>query len=217
MELTKEQILQIETFLERRKFDYVDLKYEILDHIISDIEQKVETGISFNDAFETTTLKWKKTFEESFSFYFGAMYFAPKIVIEKAKKVYKNYFILIVASYFLPLIFFSYVDFSLSKEYQYYFNNVLQVLSILLVLINLIFMSKKKKINVKTTYSFILRTQNSSILLGAILILTNSYFRGDSSINTIAVGLFLCFAFTSLLYFKMYKKHREVSKKYKTL
>jgi hypothetical protein len=45
MELTKEQIDKVQHFLEVKKFDYLDLKIEVLDHMISEIEILMDKNI----------------------------------------------------------------------------------------------------------------------------------------------------------------------------
>ena len=73
MEITKEQIHQIETYLQKRKVDFIDIKIEILDHMISDIEGLLQKNYSFENAFKINTLKWEKHFTERSSFYFGML------------------------------------------------------------------------------------------------------------------------------------------------
>ena len=47
MELTKEQIQRIDSFLERLGCEYIDIRYEMVDHIASDIENKVDDFDAF--------------------------------------------------------------------------------------------------------------------------------------------------------------------------
>lgn len=74
MEITKQQIDKVEKYLENRQFDYIDLKYEVLDHMISDIEKHLNNNISFENAFKITVLKWNKHFEETYSFILKTQY-----------------------------------------------------------------------------------------------------------------------------------------------
>ncbi|AMC11247.1 hypothetical protein Lupro_08260 [Lutibacter profundi] len=50
MKLTKEQITYIDDYLKHHKVKYWDIRIELLDHIVSTIEEKMEQGISFDDA-----------------------------------------------------------------------------------------------------------------------------------------------------------------------
>jgi len=58
MELTKEQLQQVETYLDKKSFDFIDLKVEVLDHMVSDIESFLGNNYSFENAFKIIVLKW---------------------------------------------------------------------------------------------------------------------------------------------------------------
>ncbi len=50
MKLSKDQIQYIDDYLKHHKFKYWDIRYEILDHIVNMVEDKMEQGTSFDDA-----------------------------------------------------------------------------------------------------------------------------------------------------------------------
>lgn len=50
MKLTKDQITYIDDYLKHHKVKYWDIRIELLDHIVSTVEEKMERGISFDDA-----------------------------------------------------------------------------------------------------------------------------------------------------------------------
>ena len=60
MELTKEQLLLVEEYLQKKNFNFIDLKGEVLDHIISDIENFIAKGLCFENAFKMIVLKWEQ-------------------------------------------------------------------------------------------------------------------------------------------------------------
>ena len=67
MELTKEQILYIDHRLENEGVKYWDIRIEMLDHVVSDVETKLELETSENEFKEIVqkalvTLGWKKNF-----------------------------------------------------------------------------------------------------------------------------------------------------------
>ena len=101
MELTKAQIEKVENFLTAKNIIYVDIRLEILDHIVSDIENLMVKNYTFENAFKTTIIKWKNNFKETSSFYFGILYSESKLVIKKAVKMFKPFF-----SYICLLIFY---------------------------------------------------------------------------------------------------------------
>ncbi|PQJ79854.1 hypothetical protein [Polaribacter porphyrae] len=57
MELTKEQIQQIENRLKKSGLTYWDIRVEILDHLVSEIEAKIAKGESYNNAVENAYFK----------------------------------------------------------------------------------------------------------------------------------------------------------------
>jgi hypothetical protein len=50
MKLTKEQITYIDDYLKHHKVKYWDIRIELLDHIVTTVEEKLAEGISFDDA-----------------------------------------------------------------------------------------------------------------------------------------------------------------------
>ncbi len=54
MEITTKQIQQVETYLDKKNFDFIDLNVEVLDHIILDIESLLSKKYSFDNAFKIT-------------------------------------------------------------------------------------------------------------------------------------------------------------------
>jgi hypothetical protein len=67
MELTKEQILYIDHRLENEGVKYWDIRIEMLNHVVSDVETKLELETSENDFKEIVQntfvgLGWKKNF-----------------------------------------------------------------------------------------------------------------------------------------------------------
>ena len=66
---------------------------EVFDHIVSDIEAKMGAEkLDFEPAFYKATVTWNKHLIKESSFYFGLTYSLPKIVLEKAKKVFKKWY-----------------------------------------------------------------------------------------------------------------------------
>ena len=104
MELTNEQTQQIEHYLDKKRFNFIDLKVEILDHIFSDIENLMSKNITFENAYKIIVLKWDKYFRDSSSLYFGLFYSESKIVVKNAVKMFKPFYFLYLTAYFLPVI-----------------------------------------------------------------------------------------------------------------
>ena len=104
MEITAQQLQEIENYLAKIKFDFVDLNAEILDHITSGIESLLDKDYSFENAFALVKLRWETHFKDTSSFFFGLMYSDSKIVVKKAVKMFKPFYFLYLTAYILPMI-----------------------------------------------------------------------------------------------------------------
>ncbi|MFT6066363.1 MAG: hypothetical protein ACJAQX_002245, partial [Polaribacter sp.] len=66
MELSKEQIQQVENYLNSKNITYIDLRTEVLDHIVSEIEDKIiENEVTFHHAFAIAKQNWNPKLEEA--------------------------------------------------------------------------------------------------------------------------------------------------------
>ena len=91
MKLTQEEIHQIELYLESKELYQIDLKQEVLDHIANAIEERMEQGTSFVNAFYLEQSKWHKSLDGSSHLLIGN-FFGPKVLIDKATKVLKSFY-----------------------------------------------------------------------------------------------------------------------------
>jgi hypothetical protein len=217
MEITTEQIQQVETYLTKKNFDFIDLKVEVLDHMISDIESLLTKKYSFEDAFRITVLKWKKYFEETSSFYFGFSYSESKIVVKKAIKMFKPFYFIYLAAYFLPVAFLKLVPIKVAEDTASFINGFLVSSASILLTYLFIIVIKAKQSKVKTTYRFILKTQYLSVVLLVLGVFLGPIFNDEGEMNAAFTGftsvgfavVFICHYF--------YKKHEEAIHLYKVL
>lgn len=215
MEITTAQILQVENYLAKKKFEFIDLKVEVLDHMISDIEHLLTKNRSFEIAFKMTILKWEQHFRETSSFYFGIQYSESKIVVKKAKKIFKPFFFLYMAAYMLPVIFvhnFSIIFPENTHQFLnqgFYFITLISLIYVLFIIVNVL------KSRVKTTYSFILKTQYLGAVFLVFSLIRGDFFNADGAIKGVFIGfLFAGFAVTYIFHV-FYRKHKQAIKKYK--
>jgi len=212
MELTKPQIEKINQFLERKNLNYIDVKLEVLDHIVSDIEfLMIENEITFECAFLRTTSKWERHLRETSSFFFGIVFSAPKIVIEKAKKIFWKQYIFLILSYFLPFLILTNYNFEIQNPSSYSFFIVLKVV-IIISSITFIYIFFTKNNKIKTTYGFILKTQSLTVLTGIIVL--SMFFTNLKTLNGINIGLLCSFLFSTYNYYYFYEKHQFAVIKY---
>lgn len=213
MELTKEQIVKVEYYLNEKDIIYVDLRTEVLDHIVSEIEDKITIdSVDFNHAFAISKQKWNSQLKETSSMFFGLGFSAPKIVIQKARKVYWKHYLLLLSSYFLPFLILTHYNFKIQNPTEFNFFMIFKGI-IILSFLAFIYMLFSRNYKVETTYSFILKAQSLGALAG--LIVLGIFFTKLKELNGIHVGLFCAYIFSVFSYFLFYKKHQEVIVKYK--
>jgi hypothetical protein len=215
MELTTQQIQQVELYLNKKGFDFIDLKDEVLDHMISDIENLRTKNLSFENAFKITVLKWNTHFRETSSFFFGFQYSDSKIVVKKAVKIFKPFYFLYLAAYLLPILILKNFSFVFSKTSIDFFNGFLNALAISFLMYMIFMIVKVITSKVKTTYRFILKTQYLGVIFLIIPLLMGNHFNNQGELNPVFTGfLFGGFAVTYICH-HFYKKHEEEIKKYK--
>jgi len=210
MELTKEQIQQIENYLTRKKVDYIDLKIEILDHMIIDVESRMKENHSFETAFYQTKYKWNTHFKSSSSFYFGILFSVPKIILNKATKEFRFFYLAYLVAYFLPLIILSQFEFTVTKTDA--FNFIHKIISFIVFIYMFYIIYNIWKSKVKTTYSFILKTQ----YLGVVFLMFLTFIGGGFS--NIFISLSSAGIMAAYTCHHFYKKHfNEIRKNEKQL
>ena len=218
MELNNEQIDRIRNYLRVKKVNYLDLEVEVLDHIVSDIENLIkERALPFDTAFELVRKKWNRHFRKTSSFYFGITYTAPKIAIDKAKKNFKNFYFMMLIAYFIPLIIFEQMNHQFSGDFQRYFNDVFQFLVLLSTLYIIYIQSINFKSKRKSTYSFIIKAQAPSISLCLFVFLTEDFFSKNGTFNGIMIGIGVVLFYSAYTSHYFYKKHVETTSKYKSI
>ncbi len=213
MEITKKHIQKIEKYLDSKNVYQVDIRLEVLDHITTEIENKIEVNnVDFYVAFAEAKQKWNSQCKETTSMFFGLGFSAPKLVIQKAKRMYWKHYILLLASYFVPFLLLTHFNFKVENPADYSFFLVLKVIvgfSLLAFFYMLFF-----KINtVKTTYGFILKSQSLGVFMGLIvfMIIMNRL----KELDGIHIGMICSYLFMTLSYFTFFRKHQEAIKKYK--
>ena len=215
MELTKEQIQKVEYYLENKNFDFIDLKVEVLDHMISDIESYLDKDYSFENAFKITVLKWDKHFTDTSSFYFGLQYSESRIVVKKAAKIFKPFFFLYMAAYFLPVVFFTKFSIVFSESTSYFLNAFLNSITAIFIVYLIFIIVKVLKSKVKTTYRFILKTQYLGLFFLVVPLFMGNHFNDEGILIPFLIG-FQCAGFTvTYICHYFFKKHKEAIKKYK--
>lgn len=172
MRLNEIQINRIGQDIEKRGIAYIDYKFEILDHIASEVEKVMEEKrMSFEEALAIILEKWTPKFKKSSSPVFGLIWVLPEILMQKAKKMYwKKMLKLLIATFiFMPIILL-FKDY-LSKKASFIIYLVWIIFFVQLIGYVLIRMSKYK-----TTYGFLYKQQFLAFIALYFISLNNLTF-----------------------------------------
>ncbi|ADY29204.1 hypothetical protein [Cellulophaga lytica] len=94
MKLAAKEIQHIDEILTERGLDYIDLKYEILDHMANGIEAlMVNEDLSFEEASSKELKNWEQEFKPYSHFLFGYAQVGPKIVIKRCVNLIKQMYL----------------------------------------------------------------------------------------------------------------------------
>lgn len=219
MKLTKEQILQIEDYLTKKGIKYIDIRFEILDHISTDVEALMQK-VSFEDAFEKVKEKWNKNFSYKWSFWLGLANGGSKLFIDNCVKIYKPILIKggITLFLFLTLTLFFYkqiqVDFA---PFQTFAKYLFLVFSIIYVSLIYYWKHKINKAGKNTSYYYLYKKNvMPNIAITALFILQVLVFN-DTNFDVSIFMFSYVFLFNLYIGFTFYSKHFSTLKKYKML
>jgi len=223
MKLTTDQIAKIDETLVLNGVVYEDIKLELIDHIASEIEDKIQNeGVYFDLALKNSFYERRNILKTSSApYWLGNFFNAPKIVIDKCVSNTQD---LAKSTYFSAVI----ASFILTGFYQIYHgekiirisDNIIQAFFIFFSLstLTLYFVALNSKI--KTTYSrlFIRRGWSMAIFLLMISFgeMQIHFYRPNMSVFIIAIGntcYMTLFSYT-LLNMNLVVKHFKTLKKY---
>jgi len=212
MKLTQEQIQKIENYLDYKKLEQVDLRYEVQDHMIVGIEQALEEGISFKEAFNQQKEKWNPELESYSSWWLGPVNDGPKIMIKKCVTLAKEVSLvgILISSILYSILSFIPYDFSKKS-----FHSYIAFTFFIAFMISLALSYKMRQSNLKSTYKHFYKTQDVGYLIvlvffGLIIGFDFSFFSKEVSFYETYISVML---YVNVFYsFKINKKHNNVIK-----
>jgi hypothetical protein len=214
IELTSTQLAQIESYLTKRNMIHIDIRLEVLDHMISDIELAMEEDeMSFELAFEKTKKEWNKHFKSTSSLVFGVQYDGPKLMIEKAKKLFRMHYFVLMILYFILFLSIDILQIGIWEKITVYLNYILNTVMVITTICLAYMFYTTGKTKQQTTFSFILKTQRFSLVLLFIPLLNGGFFK-NGIVNGISVGILASLLYLTYVSFNFYKKHKEAIVKY---
>ena len=155
--LSNKDVEAVECFVLAKGITCVDFKYEVLDHMLTDIEERmVMDDLNFDIAFHEVKKKWETSFRSTFSFWFGVSYARPKIVMQKCLKL-MNASMLNTLLLTLTLFIGVYFGNHFLPIKSLIISNIIKVYSVICVISAVTFLYHFLDIRVKkleTTYSY---------------------------------------------------------------
>ena len=241
MKLLKEQITYIDDYLKHHKVKYWDIHIELLDHIVTTVEEKMEQGISFDDAM----IEVHKSFGNSMKMFWnsGIEYgvFANSdgykdLIQTKREQINKKYrrlyygeiknFLYSVKNLTIILLIL-YVNYFLSERLDFKLfkriNIIVFVIPIVVFVIYSfrVYLAKNKSIHSEYALFYY---SSSFLILNMFLQLSNpdGWFEVSNEFQLIVLVILaplnLVFSYCGyLLYKRTYKKYSEVFKQLQSL
>lgn len=87
MQLNTEQVELINSFLVKNEVVFDDMRFEIIDHIASDVEENY-SEIPFHEAIKIVLKKWEAQIQLSNSFWVSSKDSFPQIILSKLKRLF---------------------------------------------------------------------------------------------------------------------------------
>lgn len=218
MKLADKQLLEIEKYLDLKELTHLDLRYEVLDHMINGIEKSMsEESLSFEDSFDLEIKKWNPELTSFSSLWLGWAYSGPRIMIQKCARITRKAYLkssLFAILLSIILYFFSTI---LSPEpYETFIKNMLGI-SYLAILSAMVFFHFKIRHSVnKTSYSYLFRIH--AIGFGFVFLILNPLwmnllnFRKEPKIIFASLFMHLFIIAFSGIFWDLYKSHKNTKK-----
>lgn len=218
MKLDKNQIHIIETVLDKLGVVYVDYKYEILDHIATEVEEKmIIHTITFEEAFQEVLKKWQSKFKKSSSVLFGYFWEMPEILLNKCIKMYRKKLLLVFTGAMVLtsgfLLFSSFL-----KNHLVDFFSIATILYSVAFLLSALGYVKIRLSKRKTSYGFLYKQQfMASVLLTfqQLYFMNSGFERNNFSplFSYFIIFVFSIYFLLSVYSFIFYKAHFQELKR----
>lgn len=218
MKLDKNQIHIIETVLDKLGVVYVDYKYEILDHIATEVEEKmIIHTITFEEAFPEVLKKWQPKFKKSSSVLFGYFWEMPEILLNKCIKIYRKKLLLVFTGAMVLtsgfLLFSSFL-----KNHLVDFFSIATILYSVAFLLSALGYVKIRLSKRKTSYGFLYKQQfMASVLLTfqQLYFMNSGFERNNFSplFSYFIIFVFSIYFLLSVYSFIFYKAHFQELKR----
>lgn len=221
MKLNEKQLQQVKDYLKNKDVEYIDLHFEVVDHIASDIETKMKISkLDFETTFEKVKEKWKKQLSLKSSFWIGSQNYKSRILIDKCIKIYRPLVLksVIAATIVLAFIYgmMKFLDINIINFWAIY--KLIVLITFLYFTSSLLFWRYKiKKMKFKTSYSFLFQKQVFVNIYFSLFIIGQLFSSNAESFDFFEVIVLASIVLINILGKIIYDKHIETIKKYHLL
>lgn len=215
MKLNKEQLQGIENYLNYKELVQMDLRLEILDHMVESIENAMESGGAFSEAFDLECEKWNQELVPYASAWLGLVFSGPKLMMQKCVRIVKRLYLkTLVLALIISGVLFGLTNVLSLTPKDLRIDHLLGYGLLVLSAILLYIYNKISKNKTKTTHGYFIKINTVGIVLNLFIFnpFINKAFGFSSkdffSFSHIVVYTLL---FTyAVLSVNMYKKHVEI-------
>lgn len=218
MKLNETQITTIDNILDKSGVVYIDYKFEILDHIATEVEELMaEKDLSFENSLDVILKKWEPKLKKSTASTFGYFWEMPEILMQKARKLYWRKMIFLIATSFVLMGILLLIKDVLAK-----FTENICYLLISILAIQFIGYIKIRLSRQKTTFGFLYKQQFFAFffmyLIPTFTLSTNEKLL-EKSVNEIFPVIFMIatLIIAPIMNFKFYNEHFDQLKRNKKL
>jgi len=219
LKFTNEELTQVNRYLDINGVVFVDVRFEILDHLIMDIEHEMRSNeMSFDTAFEIVCQKWKGSMEQTSSYWLGKGYLASKIVIDKSvqvlKKSYLKLFLMIVFSVLIGLVAQEVLD-------AFFIDNRLIIKKALAgfaggaIFLGTYWIYKMNKGDVKTSFSFMFSKVFGMFVFLFVFMTSTDFFKESQGVSFLTISIFSFGVQSFVFLFGLWYQHRKQVSMYK--
>ena len=215
MELTQQQLQHINNYIDAKGINYIDVRYEILDHICTEIEMLMQNNYSFDEACSTIETKWNHELKETSSYLIGLAYVKPKPIVKKTVGFMKKYIYGIWGLFVLNVVAIGFA-LKITLPHANFIDLICKIVAVISALVILRNYYQIHKSRIKTSYKFIYQSQILPGLL-FVVILGSGVVNQNGNIEVLKLIFLSHLLITIPISFKLTKSHLKAIKQYKML
>jgi len=214
MNLTQEEILHIELYIESKNLKHIDLKQEVLDHMANGIEDKMKIDkVSFVDAFEIVRKEWNSELQSHTSLWLGLLHPGPKIMIKKSTKLLKQiYARTLLYSGLITFLLYVLNSFYAIVTYEEYFAKTIGIFYLALFGLIIFFSIKMRFSRISSTHRSLFKMNVIGMSFAYIYLNPLLHFNGFIRNGKVLYFNLFLFIFIGVYFYSALKLYREHSK-----